>query len=264
MSKQETLIVERPAQAVLRLTFNRPEALNAFDTATFMRFADELDRAADDESTRVVVLSGRGGRAFSAGFDIREMADFDGDAMRAAFVARDPVMAKVATHRCPIIVAIDGICYGAGALLALAADFRVATPAFQLKVTAVGYGGANATWSLPALVGPARAKDILMTGRVVEAGEALAIGLVDRVVDADALEAEALALAARIAAHPPEGIAGIKQLVDGSLTLSREEGWRAEHEWMLASLDRARSGGADVFGGFLAEHASSPRKDSIP
>jgi enoyl-CoA hydratase/carnithine racemase len=262
MTKESSLVVEIPTPGVVRLTFNRPEAHNAFDTPTFMHFAEELKRAAADAAVRAIVIGARGGRAFSAGFDIREMAAHDGEAMRAAFVRRDPVFAQVSSHRCPVIAAIDGICYGAGALLALAADLRLATPSFRLKVTAVGYGGANATWSLPPLIGPARAKEILMTGRVVEADEALAIGIVNRIVPACDLDAEALALASTIAAHPPEGIERIKQLVDAGRGRSPRDGWRAEHEWMLASFGSAQRGGGAVFDTFLSRRP--PRIDEEP
>lgn len=252
MTAEPSLIVATPAPGVLHLTFNRPDVLNAFDMATFAAFDEALASAAAPD-VRAIVLSARGGKAFSAGFDIHEMAGFDARAMREAFDRRDPVFGRVATHPLPIIAAIDGICYGAGALLALACDVRIATPAFRFKVTAVGYGGANATWSLPRVVGAARAKAILMTGAVVGAEEASAIGLVNEVVAPDMLEKRALELAATIAGHPPHGIAGIKQLVDASLTLSPIEGWRAEYDWMIAHWNDA-AGGSDTFGTFLSGH----------
>jgi enoyl-CoA hydratase/carnithine racemase len=253
MTTEPSLIVATPAPGVLHLTFNRPDVLNAFDTATFSAFEDQLARAATDPDMRAIVIGARGGKAFSAGFDIHEMAGFDAVTMRSAFEARDPVFGRVATHPLPIIAAIDGICFGAGALLALACDIRIATPAFRFKVTAVGYGGANATWSLPRAVGPARAKAILMTGAVVDAGEAHRIGLVNEVVASSQVEARAIEMASAIAAHPPQGIGGIKQLVDGSLTLSPLEGWRAEYDWMIAHMDDA-PGGGETFQKFLSNH----------
>lgn len=249
---EPSLMVATPTPGVLHLTFNRPDVLNAIDTATFAAFADELARASAPD-VRAIVVSARGGKAFSAGFDIHEMAGFDAAAMRRAFDARDPVFGRVAVHPLPIIAAIDGICYGAGALLALACDIRIATPAFRFKVTAVGYGGANATWSLPRAVGPARAKAILMTGAVVGAEEASAIGLVNEIVPPGQLERRALELAATIAGHQPQGIAGIKELVDASLTLSPIDGWRAEYDWMIAHWADAPSGGA-TFETFLSQH----------
>lgn len=249
-----SLIIDRPAAGVLRLTFNRPDVLNAFDTATFAAFDEQLAQAAEDGEIRAIILAARGGKAFSAGFDIHEMAAFDGTAMRHAFETRDPVFGRVAAHPLPIIAAVDGICYGAGALLALACDIRLASSAFRLKVTAVGYGGANATWSLPRLVGPARAKEILMTGRTVEAEEARAIGLVNDVVDAADLAGRAVAMAQTIAAYPPHGIAGIKSLVDTSLGLPPLQGWKAEYDWMIEHMDDAPGGGGATFEKFLSNH----------
>ncbi|KTE33738.1 MULTISPECIES: enoyl-CoA hydratase/isomerase family protein [unclassified Sphingopyxis] len=253
MTTEPTLIVATPAPGVLHLIFNRPDVHNAYDVPTFAAFAEQLDRAATDPDIRAIVISARGGRAFSAGFDIHEMAGFDADTMRRAFETRDPVFGRVAAHPLPIIAAIDGICFGAGALLALACDMRIATPGFRFKVTAVGYGCANATWSLPRAVGAPRAKAILMTGQVVEAEEAERIGLVNAIVEASELDARAVALASAIAAHPPQGIKGIKTLVDGSLTRSPVEGWQAEYDWMIASMVGA-PGGDETFGKFLSDH----------
>jgi len=252
MSAEPSLIVETPNQGVRRLTFNRPASMNAFDMDLFARLDAELAAAHSDDDIRAIILAASGDRAFSAGFDINEMADFDAAQMREAFVQRDPVMRHIAEHRCPVIAAVDGVCYGAGALVALACDMRLIGPSFRFRVTAATYGGANATWSLPALVGPERAKEILMTSRVVTAEEAIAIGLASRKVDAVALSGAALELASAIAANPPQGVAGIKALVDASLSRSPAAGWQAEHGWMLASMETA-PGGADVFDKFLTK-----------
>lgn len=260
MSASPGIAVERPAPGVMLIAVERPEVHNAYDMATFAALEAALAEAGEDAAVRAIVITGRGGRAFSAGFDIREMAEFDAETMRNAFIARDPVMLRIAEHRCPVIAAIDGICYGAGALVALAADIRIATPAMKLKVTAVGYGGANATWSLPAVVGVARAKEILMTGRAVGADEALAIGLVTQVVPAEALEAQAVALAEAIGAHPPQGIAAIKHLVDAAAVASRAAGWQAEHDWMLANTDFG-PGGDRMFDRFLSTRGSRRAAD---
>ena len=127
--------------------------------------------------------------------------------------------------------------------MAMASDIRIASPAFRLKVTAVGYGDANATWSLPTIVGAARAKEILMTGRVVDADESLAIGLISRIVSPESIGADALDLARDIATHPPVGVQGGKQLVNGAADRTVAQGWQAEHDWMLAHTDFSSKGG---------------------
>lgn len=237
------IYVEKRDDGVMLIAFERPEVMNAFDMASFAVVAQALADAQEDAGVRVIVLTGRGGRAFSAGFDIHEMGGFDAAQMHDAFASRDPVFLRIAEHRCPVIAAIDGICYGGGALMAMAADIRIASPAFRLKVTAVGYGGANATWSLPAIVGAARAKEILMTGRVVGADEALAIGLISRIAPTDTIEADAMELARAIAQHPSIGVQGVKLLVNGAANRTVAQGWQAEHDWMLANTDFSSKGG---------------------
>lgn len=251
---QPSLLIDHPSPGLTVLTLNRPEAMNAIDMELARDLFAALDAAEQDPDARSIVLSGAGGRAFSAGFDIHELADFDQAAMREAFVYRDPLMLRLAQHRLPVIVAIEGIAYGAGALLAAAADLRVASTSARFKVTATAYDGANATWSLPPLVGMATAKEILMTGRVVDAGEGAVIGLYNRVVEPDHALSTAIELAAAIAANPPGGVAGIKRLVGAAQALSPADGWQAEHDFMLASLEGGAKGGDAVFAGFLGKH----------
>lgn len=242
----------RPRDGVLLLVLDRPEVLNAIDMALFEVLDTALAEAETDDAARVIVLTGAGERAFCAGFDIHEMAGFDGDAMAAAFVRRDPLFWRVANHRKPILAALNGVTYGAGALIATAADLRIGCPATRFKVTAGSYGAANATWSLPRLVGMARAKEILMTGRVVEADEALSIGLLNQLVEPDRLREAALDMAAMIAANPPAGVMGVKALVNAAAGQSLQAGYQAEYDWMQAHLGPASIPGAEVFDAFIA------------
>lgn len=252
MADNQDVRVDHQTDGITVITLNRPEALNAITMAIAVKLFALLEDLAADTDARAVILSGTGDRAFSAGFDIKEMAGFDGDAMRAAFVARDPLPLRIAEHPLPIIAALNGPALGAGALIAAACDFRVACPAASFKVTAIGYGSANASWSLSRLVGPARAKDILMTGRSVQAEEALAIGLYDRIAE-HSLEG-ALALARDIIRHPKLGVGNVKRLVDTSLSTSVREGWETEHATMLKGFDQPNAGGNTVFASFLDVH----------
>lgn len=252
----DVLRIERPREGVALLTLNRPEALNAIDMALFESLDSALADLAADAETRAVVLTGAGGRAFSAGFDIREMAGFDGEAMAAAFRRRDPLFWRVASHPKPVVAALNGLVFGAGALIAAAADIRIGGPATRFKVTASSYGAANATWSLPRIVGMAKAKEILFTGREVGADEALAIGLLNQALGAtDEVAPAAVELAAQIAANPPEGVAGAKVLINDAVGRSLEAGYRAEYAWLLEHLGpEARSGG-EMFQPFLGRKA---------
>jgi len=251
-SQAPKLLRESHDGGVLFLTLNRPQSLNAIDLELADALFDAFDAAERDPGVRAIVVCGAGERAFSAGFDITEMEGFDAPAMMAAFVKRDPLMLRIATHPKPIIAAISGVCYGAGALIAMAADMRVGCSNTRFKITAIRYGGANATWSLPGIVGAAKAKEILMTGREVDAAEALEIGLLNQRVAPSELIESALSLARTIAANPPAGVQGVKLLVNRTHALSVSEAWAAEFEWMKASLDVSRSSGAEVFSGFKA------------
>lgn len=244
----DTLIEETTPEGVCVLTFNRPDVLNAIDMAMAEHLAARLTAIERDEDVRCLVLTGAG-RAFSAGFDIAELATFDTDGMMHAFVTRDPIFHRIARFPKPVIAVLNGITYGAGALIAAACDIRIGGDAMRFKVTAAAYGSANATWSLPRIVGVAKAKELLMTARVVGAAEALAIGLVNHVTDEPL--AAAIAMGQSIAANPPHGVAGVKMLVDASQNRTLNDGWRAEFDWMVEQMTSSAMGGADVFGSFL-------------
>jgi len=245
----DAILLDRGDGKIWTITLNRPEALNAITMAMTERLLQILRDAEHDDAARCIVMAANG-EAFSAGFDIKEMAGFDEAAMRDAFVRRDPLFKAIALHPLPIIAVLNGKAFGAGALMAAAADFRIATPKTEFKVTAVNYGSANATWSLPRLVGAARAKQILMTGRVVGASEGLAIGLFDELAEANGLKT-ALELAAQIAAKPESAISNIKRLVNCAIDSPLEEAWQAEFDHVLSQLNLSEQGGNAVFQPFL-------------
>jgi 2-(1,2-epoxy-1,2-dihydrophenyl)acetyl-CoA isomerase len=178
--------------------------------------------------------------------------------MKSAFQRRDRLFWQVANHAKPMLMALNGVTYGAGALMAAAADIRLGAPDMRFKVTASSYGAANATWSLPRLVGVAKAKEILFTGRVVPAEEALAIGLLNQLVTDRPVVEAAIAMAATIAANPAEGVQGVKALVNGSLGHTLQQAYDAEFDWMVHHMAPSGRGGADLFGGFLAKHSTAP------
>ena len=141
-----------------------------------------------------------------------------------------------------MIAVLNGLAHGAGALIAAVSDFRV---------TAINYGSANAAWSLPRLVGPSRAKDIIMTGRRVGAVEGQQIGLFDRLCDANTLIDDALELASEIASKDSGAIAVAKRLVDQADRSTLAEAWQAEHQHVLSSLDQGEHSDSEVFAKFL-------------
>ncbi|HVG24102.1 MAG TPA: enoyl-CoA hydratase-related protein [Thermoanaerobaculia bacterium] len=201
---------------VATIVLDRPEKLNAF-TGT-MR--EDLLAALRESEHEVVVLTGAG-RAFCAGGDVEYMHQLqqtnDVASFRRLLDAGRDVILQIAAMPKPVIAAINGVAAGAGCNLALACDYRIAAETAKLSESFVKIGlhpDWGGTWLLPRLVGRSRALEILMTGRMVEAAEALAIGMVDRVV-ADA-RADSETFARALASAPPLAVAGIKRALAAS------------------------------------------------
>lgn len=201
------------------VTLDRPAKRNAITSAMWQQIP-VLARALDsDETVRVILFRGAGGEAFSAGADIDEMrANLnDAAAMRAMQAAVQAGQAAWAQLRKPTLALIDGACTGGGCGLALACDLRLATPRsfFAVPPARLGlvYSLAD-TSRLIAAVGVPRAKEILFTGRRIDANEALAIGLVNAVVQADELTARGDALARDIAAGAQNSVRAAKRIAD--------------------------------------------------
>jgi len=205
---------------VATVTLNRPERLNTLTIPTVDRLVETLSEAAASVDVRVVVLAGNG-RRFCAGADQAEMVERDPQAWEP-IVRRylDPVRAIVGMDK-PVIAALHGDAVGGGLGLAMACDFRIAADGIRLGApfTPIGLAGCDmsAGWFLPRLVGLGTATDLMFTGRLVEAGEALEIGLVHRVVPPQKFEGEVAALARQLAAGPPIAHRWTKRAIHRSL-----------------------------------------------
>jgi 2-(1,2-epoxy-1,2-dihydrophenyl)acetyl-CoA isomerase len=205
------------ANAVATITLTRPDKLNAF-TGTMREDLLEALRACErDETVRAVVLTGAG-RAFCAGGDVEYMAKLqetnDLDSFRKLLDAGRDIVTQIASMPKPVIAAVNGVAAGAGCNLALACDFRIASDAAKLSESFVKIGlhpDWGGTWLLPRLVGRSRAFELLASGRMVDATEALAIGMVDRVVPAAEFATESEKLAQSFAASSPLAVSGIKR-----------------------------------------------------
>jgi enoyl-CoA hydratase/carnithine racemase len=216
-------------QAVATIRLARPP-MNALNAQVQDEIAAAAERVAGDDDIRAAIIYG-GEKVFAAGADIKEMADasygrmaVDTRRLQAAFTA-------VARIGKPVVAAITGYALGGGLELALCADFRVAGESAQVGQPEILLGvipGAGGTQRLPRLIGPARAKDIIFTGRFVGAQEALAIGLVDRVVpDAEVYDA-ARALVKRYASGPALALRAAKQAIDDGLDVDLATGLEIE------------------------------------
>jgi len=210
------------ANAIATITLNRPDKLNAFAGTMREDLVSALRACESDDAVRVVVITGAG-RAFCAGGDVEYMHSLQKSGDVASFrklldAGRDIVL-QIASMPKPVIASINGVAAGAGCNLALACDSRIASDQAKLSESFVRIGlhpDWGGTWLLPRLVGRSRAAELLMTGRMVDAAEALAIGMVDRVVPAADLASETEKLARSLADASPIAIAGIKRALAAS------------------------------------------------
>ncbi len=184
---------------------------------------EELGNIEGDDEVRCVVLTGAGPRAFSSGGDIHQMVKSTPEEMAARTDKRREMNWHLATFTKPIVGAINGIAYGAGAQLTTMLDIRIGCENTEIQFLAAKYGRANSTWSLPLVVGMAKAKELLFTGRPIRAEEAERIGLLNQVVASSQLLDSAIAMAKQIGENDPRMVQGIKKLLDDGVgTLWRE------------------------------------------
>jgi enoyl-CoA hydratase/carnithine racemase len=219
--------------------------MNALDVATQDRLKELAEEVARREDVRAVVLYG-GEKVFAAGADIKEMQGMDHTAMVLRSRALQDSFTAVARIPKPVVAAVTGYALGGGCELALCADHRIAGENAKLGQPEILLGlipGAGGTQRLARLIGPSRAKDLIFTGRQVKADEALALGLVDRVVPADRVYAEAHAWAAKLAQGPAIALRAAKEAVDTGLETDIETGLAVERNWfagLFATEDRER------------------------
>jgi 2-(1,2-epoxy-1,2-dihydrophenyl)acetyl-CoA isomerase len=225
------------ADGVLTLTLNRPDALNSFTVEMKEALLAALKVAARDKEVRVVILTGAG-RAFSAGQDLKERAGPDVNDLGTELRTRyNPIILAMRRLEKPIVGAINGVAAGAGISVALACDIVIASDkaSFMEAFGRVGLvPDTGSTWFLPRLVGPARAAEMIFTADSVDAATAERIGLVNRVVPADSLMAEAEALAARLAQAAPIALALAKRALNRALDSNLEDA--LEFEAQLQSI----------------------------
>jgi enoyl-CoA hydratase len=216
----KNLLLEQPESGIYLLTVNRPRALNALNAATLAELAQASAAVAMDPAARVLLVTGAGEKAFVAGADISEMQSMTAVQAQAFSEAGMRVMHALEALPVPVIALVQGYALGGGCELAMACDWIIAADSAVFGQPEVNLGippGFGGTQRLARRVGRARALELVTTARQVRADEALAIGLVARVVPADALRASGLELARTIAAKAPVAVRLAKQAVHRGL-----------------------------------------------
>jgi enoyl-CoA hydratase len=205
---------------VATITLNRPEKLNALTLAMLADLNAACDTIDADPDVRVVIVTGAGPKAFSAGADVVAWSALSPLEMWRTWTRTGQrVLDRLESIRQPTIAALNGVAFGGGLELALACDLRIAADHVRLGAPEVGIGtvpGWGMTTRLATVVGPARAKQMILTGSPIDAADAAAWGLVSEVVPAAELAARAGELAARIAAQAPVAVQTAKQLIDAN------------------------------------------------
>lgn len=213
------LLVEEQ-DGVLVLTLNRPEVMNAFNFALLNALKEQIDGLRFNEDIRVVIITGSGQKAFCAGADLKERADLDEPQVKAFIFTIRNLFTAIENLNKPVIAAINGIALGGGMELCLACDIRIAATSAIMGLTETRFAiipGAGGTQRLPRLIGRGKAKELIFTGRRVDAQEALQIGLVNKICGKDELLNECQKMASMICDAGPIAIEQAKYAINNGL-----------------------------------------------
>jgi enoyl-CoA hydratase len=243
----EEILAEDLGDGIARLVLNRPQKLNAINSAMRAAIAQALDAIDASTETRVLILAAAPCRAFSVGGDIDERKQMSAEQVRQLRHSFSNPYTRLAQARPPIIAAISGYCLGGGLELALAADLRVADETAEFGLPEVTLGvipAGGGTQRLARIVGLSQAKRLILTGERINASRALAIGLVDEVCAPGALQETVLSLARLIAKNPPLAVSEAKRCINLGFPLASSEGLALEAESYLtciSSPERAKA-----------------------
>ncbi|MCY7313060.1 MAG: enoyl-CoA hydratase/isomerase family protein [Pseudoxanthomonas sp.] len=243
----ESPLARRDLDGIRVLTVSRPDKLNALDSATLDALHAAFDQAAEDASVRVVVLTGAGPKAFVAGADIAEMADLRPTEGRDFSLRGQRLMRRIETLPKPVIGMLNGFALGGGLELAMACHLRIAADTARLGQPEISLGlipGFGGTQRLPRLAGRAATLELCLLGAPISAERALQLGIVNRVVAADELEAETMKVAAQLAQAAPLALRGALDAVNVGGECGIEEGLQYESAQfgLMFSTDDMREG----------------------
>lgn len=238
-----SLRVEKEQHLCL-ITLNRPEVYNSLNREIVLFLREELERLADDKSVRAVIITGEGEKAFCAGADLKERQTMTPEQVLQFLKTLQDTLLTLERLPKPVIAAINGVAFGGGTELALACDLRIMSRHAKMGLTETSLGiipGGGGTQRLPRLIGKGKAKELIYTARHVDAEEALAIGLVNQVVEPAELLDAARRLAADIAKNAPLAIAQAKYAIDHGLEVDLVTGLAIEtnaYQVLIPTKDR--------------------------
>ena len=233
----DTIIYEKKGH-IAYFTINRPEAMNAFNFATIQAFSEATIKFRDDDEAWVAIITGAGDKAFSAGFDLKEL--IPGEDKLPSPGGGPPLIQRGLYIWKPFIAAINGVAMGGGLELALACDLRIAAETATLSVPEVkwnlipGWGG---TQRLPRMIPMAKAAEMLLTGDRIDANEAYRLGIVNKVVPAAELMDAAEAMANKIAKNGPLAVRAAKEAMIRGTSMTLDEGMQLELDLVESLLD---------------------------
>ncbi|WP_338896241.1 enoyl-CoA hydratase-related protein [Streptomyces sp. TG1A-60] len=223
------------------ITLNRPEAMNALNVATKVALREAVETAAGDDAVRAVLLTAAGDRAFCVGQDLKEhigllIQDKETGSRQTMTTVREhynPVVKALVGMAKPVVAGVNGVAAGAGFGFALAADFRVVADTASFNTSFAGVAltaDSGVSWTLPRVVGPGRAADLLLFPRSISAQDAYGLGIANRVVPAADLAGESRKVARALAEGPTAAYAALKESLAYGLTHSLEEALEKEDE----------------------------------
>jgi enoyl-CoA hydratase/carnithine racemase len=249
----EYILVEKE-EGVGIVTLNRPEKLNAMNRQLTTELRDAVKQLNADDEIGCVVITGAGNRAFSAGGDIHEQREEDQkytpEELEARNAGRSRGSYELSASPKPVVGMMNGLAYGGGGVLASSLDFRIGCEHCSFRFLAAAYGRINSTWTLPNQVGWPIAKELLFTGRVVEAEEAYRIGLLNHLVPCEQLRAKTMEICTTIAKNRRESVIGVKALLLKDLGCNLEEQWANERDYTTNVVRGARA--EEAFPEFIA------------
>jgi enoyl-CoA hydratase len=198
-------ILRETRGAVAILTLNRPEVLNAWHAPMREMLVAALDAAENEDAIRAIILTGAGDRAFGAGQDLNETKTFDPDRAELWIGEWERLYDRIRSLSKPLVMALNGVAAGSAFQVALLGDFRIGHPGVTMGQPEINSGIASTTgpWIMMEMIGLARTVDLTLSGRMMDAAEAHAIGLINRIVPQEKVMEESLALATELAAKPP-------------------------------------------------------------